>query len=576
MKCRALEVGQRLRIGAYLWKRPDRGGSAGDAELETALRRNLSLGEYQKAREYLIPALLGKEKEVAWPMGGGKEDLEWIEVDDRELNERLDAEEGNLREKDIDGIIEAESKRADGEEMLDSFKSFLNAISNVEGVDCMGTEQQMEENEEEEEDISLDFEKLCNVLKGEELKEPSESNELHNPSESNEDEEDVLSNLLASLDLQEGGEGPMVSILASMGQRGCFVCSQTRHRAKTGLHSSEHIISSGLGREVGVKALRRFGSFGQRARSELLQLRSISLQRLALGAQRVAEIVLLLSHGDVQLVVLALHLRLRQRGQFLRALRGQRTLCRRRLLHRRGRRSRRSRGSRLGRRSGGSGRRLGGLRGVVVVSEMRQTELIGHGVEIVVGDVEQRSSEGLAGEAEGIVAACHALDGTRSTTQSDRIATQQIVVGLQIGATGLLVLRLLRLQRSQLLRTARFDAVQLLLSRRQRHTGVLLLGLQLLDLRGHLSGHLVVLGSDGLGLLLLQLGQLGGGLGDDRLVGADGALQHLHAVGDALRVNAVLLQRLPHRVHLHSTVSAAPTAFCLVVMGWNVSTIRRS
>ena len=151
-------MGRRLRIGAYLWKRPDRGENSGEKdeeeELETALRRNRTLREVQRAREFAIPGLLGRESEVEWPSGEGmKEALEWVEVDEKELSERLGAEEGNLREKDIDGIIEAEAKRADGEEMLDSFKAFLSAISNVEGVDCMGTEGTKEEEEEEEEEL---------------------------------------------------------------------------------------------------------------------------------------------------------------------------------------------------------------------------------------------------------------------------------------------------------------------------------------------------------------------------------------------------------------------------------------
>lgn len=226
-------MGQRLRIGAYLWKRPDRGGGAGDDDLETALRRNLSQSEFQRAREFAIPELLERGGEAAWPVcGRAKEDLEWVEVDEKELNERLRGEEGNLREKDIDGIIEAEAKRTGEAEMLDSFKSFLNAISNVEGVDCVGTEGSHDGHQEEEkaeakgesegEDVSLDFEKLCRVLKGQEPAEPAEPAEPSEPSErmeEEEEEEEMLSNLLASLGLQEGGEGPMGSILASLGKR---------------------------------------------------------------------------------------------------------------------------------------------------------------------------------------------------------------------------------------------------------------------------------------------------------------------------------------------------------------------
>ena len=235
-------MGQRLRIGAYLWKRPDRGGGAGDDDLETALRRNLSQSEFQRAREFAIPELLERGGEAAWPVcGRAKEDLEWVEVDEKELSERLRGEEGNLREKDIDGIIEAEAKRTGEAEMLDSFKSFLNAISNVEGVDCVGTEGSHDGHQEEEkekaeaegeskgeakgesegEDVSLDFEKLCRVLKGQEPSEPAEPAEPSEPSERMEEEEDeeMLSNLLASLGLQEGGEGPMGSILASLGKR---------------------------------------------------------------------------------------------------------------------------------------------------------------------------------------------------------------------------------------------------------------------------------------------------------------------------------------------------------------------
>ena len=226
-------MGQRLRIGAYLWKRPDRGGGAGDDDLETALRRNLSQSEFQRAREFAIPELLERGGEAAWPVcGRAKEDLEWVEVDEKELSERLRGEEGNLREKDIDGIIEAEAKRTGEAEMLDSFKSFLNAISNVEGVDCVGTEgshdgrQEAKEKAEAEgeakgesegEDVSLDFEKLCRVLKGQEPSEPSEPSERMEEEE--EEDEEMLSNLLASLGLQEGGEGPMGSILASLGKR---------------------------------------------------------------------------------------------------------------------------------------------------------------------------------------------------------------------------------------------------------------------------------------------------------------------------------------------------------------------
>ena len=135
-------MGRRLRIGAYLWKRPDRGDNAEEnnndndnneeeeeeEELESALRRNRTLREFQRAREFAIPGLLGRGSEVEWPSGGGmKEELEWVEVDEKELSERLEAEEGNLREKDIDGIIEAEAKRTDGEEMLDSFKATVSS-----------------------------------------------------------------------------------------------------------------------------------------------------------------------------------------------------------------------------------------------------------------------------------------------------------------------------------------------------------------------------------------------------------------------------------------------------------------
>ena len=229
LMCSAQQLGHRLRIGAYLWKCPDRGKKEVNSLLEYCLLNNLSYADYCRAEEFGIPELLQSSESVDWP-SCPPEDLKWLELDEEELNELMHSEEGNIREKDIDGILEAE-KAMSGEELLDSFKSFLNAISNVEGVDSMG-EQQSEE-------ICVDFDKVCQVLKGigESDKSESSSEEEAMPMEPSVVDEEVLTNLMESYSLQETTDGPVSSILTSMGhqlpfKQRSFVCSKQRIQQK--------------------------------------------------------------------------------------------------------------------------------------------------------------------------------------------------------------------------------------------------------------------------------------------------------------------------------------------------------
>ena len=72
----------------------------------------------------------------------------------------LKEEEGNLREEDLDGIIDAEMKvRKKDDDILESFKSFLSSTSNLEGIDSIVGGSNAS-------GLHIDFDSVCNILQG--------------------------------------------------------------------------------------------------------------------------------------------------------------------------------------------------------------------------------------------------------------------------------------------------------------------------------------------------------------------------------------------------------------------------
>lgn len=142
-------------------------------------------------------------------------------VTEKDIDDVLRGEEGNLRDEDIDGIINAESKMNDaGDTILDSFKAFLSSTSNVEGIDSIpGANNDA---------LHVDFDTVCDLLKG-----GNEWTVSCIGCETSSDEEDegveaypegdadfdALSNLLKSYSLQSTTDGPVSSMMTSMGMQ---------------------------------------------------------------------------------------------------------------------------------------------------------------------------------------------------------------------------------------------------------------------------------------------------------------------------------------------------------------------
>ena len=64
LMCSAQQLGHRLRIGAYLWKCPDRGKKELNSLLEYCLLNNLSYADYCRAEEFGIPELLQSSQSI--------------------------------------------------------------------------------------------------------------------------------------------------------------------------------------------------------------------------------------------------------------------------------------------------------------------------------------------------------------------------------------------------------------------------------------------------------------------------------------------------------------------------------
>lgn len=112
---RAKLVGQRLYYGALLTppskhtktvneEDMKKFSSSLPSELTYALMNNYSYKEYCQLEKSLIPQWL-EEKEEKKGSEWVNEDLFWLQISEKELNEVLHAEEANLRDEDITAII---------------------------------------------------------------------------------------------------------------------------------------------------------------------------------------------------------------------------------------------------------------------------------------------------------------------------------------------------------------------------------------------------------------------------------------------------------------------------------------
>lgn len=123
-----------------------------------ALRNNLSYKEYTQLEESQIPADLketGPLEERPWL----EEDLTWLEVTEEDVNAILKAGEDTLREVDIDQIIQEENA---GKDMVQSVKSFVSGVSNIEGIDAIPQEG----GEKPIVPVHVDFDMVMELLKG--------------------------------------------------------------------------------------------------------------------------------------------------------------------------------------------------------------------------------------------------------------------------------------------------------------------------------------------------------------------------------------------------------------------------
>lgn len=111
---RASLLGERIHIGALLFQppqthkrfSPDDGVSSSSLSpsLLFALTNNYSYKEYCQLEESQIPSLLEKEGErITQELI--QEDLEWMVIEEDDVNHFLQTEEGNLREEDITSVI---------------------------------------------------------------------------------------------------------------------------------------------------------------------------------------------------------------------------------------------------------------------------------------------------------------------------------------------------------------------------------------------------------------------------------------------------------------------------------------
>ncbi|KNB42406.1 hypothetical protein JH06_4792 [Blastocystis sp. subtype 4] len=232
---RAKILGNRIRIGSLLWKCPEaiinneteslqyckENPSSLSQTCVTALVNNRTFQQYLDALTTSIPSLLQNsvENQVSEKV---EEDLKWLEITEQQLEVALHEEEGNLREEDKNMFLNEDMDGSEiGTQVLDSFKSFLSAVSNVEGIDSVvsPTENEMEPNGSR--GMNVNFDNVCDILNGYDFVEEEEStvegdkNNSDNSSESEQTE--VVNNLLTSLSLQEGVDGPVNSILTSLG-----------------------------------------------------------------------------------------------------------------------------------------------------------------------------------------------------------------------------------------------------------------------------------------------------------------------------------------------------------------------
>lgn len=166
-------MGELLRKGALLWKCPEesKGGKqkqidmtdemhypALDKDLIYSLVNNYKYEEYERLKESHVPEWM-EEPGPLPTLDMKPEDYSWMTVTEKDIEDVLHGEEGNLRDEDIDGIIQAESKINDpGDTILDSFKAFLSSTSNVEGIDSIPGANN--------ESLHVDFDAVCNLLNG--------------------------------------------------------------------------------------------------------------------------------------------------------------------------------------------------------------------------------------------------------------------------------------------------------------------------------------------------------------------------------------------------------------------------
>lgn len=235
MTCRWRAVGELLRMGALLWKCPEesKGGKqkqidatdvmrypALSKDLMYSLMNNYKYEEYERLSESHVPEWM-EEPGPLPALDMKPEDYLWMTVTEKDIDDVLRGEEGNLRDEDIDGIINAESKMNDaGDTILDSFKAFLSSTSNVEGIDSIpGANNDA---------LHVDFDAVCDLLMG-----GNEWTVSCIGCETSSDEEDegveaypegdadfdALSNLLKSYSLQSTTDGPVSSMMTSMGMQ---------------------------------------------------------------------------------------------------------------------------------------------------------------------------------------------------------------------------------------------------------------------------------------------------------------------------------------------------------------------
>lgn len=227
-------------MGALLFQSPQVREKASEDDLTFALVNNYSYKQYCQLHTSHIPAWLTEEEEVK--EGSVKEDCAWMTVREQDVNAFLAEEKENLREVDIHAIIEEET----GDRVLQSMKSFMQGVSNVEGVDalpCEGPGKTVMP-------VNVDFDAVMDLLKGRsgglgleigvdvEMESPPPRDPYVQPSvemgeevfEEEDLELDVLSNLLQSYLNQPSVEGPVQSMMASMGVQlpsHSSVCYQT-------------------------------------------------------------------------------------------------------------------------------------------------------------------------------------------------------------------------------------------------------------------------------------------------------------------------------------------------------------